>query len=73
MTKLPRVSSRECITALEKVGFIAVRQKGSHVVMRRSEPYARTVVPINKEVPPGTLRSILRDAQLTVDDFVALL
>ena len=56
--KLPRISSRECIRALEQVGFYVVRQKGSHVVMRRDDPFAQTVVPENKAMPIGTLRSI---------------
>jgi predicted RNA binding protein YcfA (HicA-like mRNA interferase family) len=73
MTKLPRISSRECVSALEKAGFYIKRQKGSHIVMRRDEPYTQTVVPINKEIPVGTLRSILRDAGLTVEQFVDLL
>jgi predicted RNA binding protein YcfA (HicA-like mRNA interferase family) len=73
MTKLPRVSSRECIRALGKVGFYFVRQKGSHVTLRRDSPFSQTVVPQNNEIPPGTLRAILRDAGLTVDEFVELL
>lgn len=73
MPKLPRISSRECIHALEQVGFFVVRQKGSHVVMRRNDPFAQTVVPENKEMPIGTLRSILGDADLTVEEFVELL
>lgn len=73
MPKLPRVSSRECIRALEKVGFYFVRQKGSHMVMRRNTPFAQTVVPENNEIPVGTLRSILRDADLSVEEFIDLL
>jgi predicted RNA binding protein YcfA (HicA-like mRNA interferase family) len=73
MPKLPRVSSRECIRALEKVGFYVKRQKGSHIVMRRITPFAQTVVPENNEIPVGTLRSILRDAALSAEEFVDLL
>lgn len=73
MSKLPRISSRECLRALEKAGFYIVRQKGSHIIMRRDEPRARTVIPENKEIPAGTLRAILRDAGLTVDELIALL
>jgi predicted RNA binding protein YcfA (HicA-like mRNA interferase family) len=73
MTKLPRISSRECVRALEKVEFYVVRQKGSHIILRRDDPFAQTVVPETKELPPGTLRAILRDAQLTIDRFIDLL
>jgi predicted RNA binding protein YcfA (HicA-like mRNA interferase family) len=73
MPKLPRVSSRECIRTLEKAGFYFVRQKGSHIVMRRNRPFAQTVVPENNEIPVGTLRSILRDTDLSVEEFIELL
>jgi predicted RNA binding protein YcfA (HicA-like mRNA interferase family) len=73
MPKLPRISSRECIRALEKAGFYFVRKKGSHIVMRRDKPFAQTVVPENNEIPVGTLRSILRDADLSVEEFIGLL
>jgi predicted RNA binding protein YcfA (HicA-like mRNA interferase family) len=73
MTKLPRISSRECIHALEKAGFRVVRQKGSHITMRRDSPFSQTVVPENREIPVGTLRSILRDADLSVEEFTDLL
>jgi predicted RNA binding protein YcfA (HicA-like mRNA interferase family) len=61
------------VRALEKVDFYIVRQKGSHIVMRRDQPYAQTVVPENREIPVGTLRNILRDAHLTVEQFIDLL
>lgn len=73
MTKLPRISSRECIRALAKVGFYFVRQTGSHITLRRDEPYAQVVVPENRELPAGTLRRIIRDAGLSVDEFKELL
>lgn len=73
MTKLPVVSGRECVRVLTKVGFYFSHQKGSHIIMRRDEPYAKTVVPDHRELKKGTFRQILRDAELTVDEFVALL
>jgi len=73
VSKLPRISSRECVSALEKLGFTKVRQKGSHIVMRRDDPYARTIVPENKEIPTGTLRAIIRDVGISVDEFNELL
>jgi predicted RNA binding protein YcfA (HicA-like mRNA interferase family) len=73
MTRLPHISSRECVSALQKAGFEVVRQKGSHITMRRDSPFAQLVVPENREIPVGTLRSILRSAGLTVDEFIDLL
>jgi len=73
LSKLPRLSGRECIKALAKVGFYAKRQHGSHVVVRRDDPFAQLVVPDHKELDRGTLRAILRQAGLSVDEFNVLL
>lgn len=73
MSRLPRISGWECIHALEKVGLGVVRQKSSHIVIRRDNPFSQIVVPDHKELALGTLRRILRDAGLTVEEFVALL
>lgn len=73
MSKLPRISSRECVRALTKAGFYFVRQRGSHIILRRDTPFVQVVVPENKELPSGTLRGIIRDADLTVDEFLDLL
>ena len=73
MSRLPRISGRECVKALKKVGFYRVRQRGSHIIMRRDSPYAKTVVPDDRELPPGTMRAIIRQAGLTVKEFSELL
>jgi len=73
MNKLPAISARECIRALGKVGFHFKRQEGSHVILRRDDPFAQLVVPVHKELDRGTLRAIIRQAGLSVDDFVNLL
>jgi len=73
MTKLPVVSGRECARALEKVGFYVSHQKGSHINMRRDDPFAKTVVPNHKTLKKGMLKRILKDAELTVDEFIDLL
>jgi len=74
MTKLPVVKGRECIRALQRGGFVIDRQKGSHVTLIRDQPFARTTVPNhNKPLKPGTLRTIIREAGLTVAEFVDLL
>lgn len=73
MSKLPRISGRECFKALEKAGFYLKRQEGSHMILRRDNPFAQTVVPDHKELDRGTLRGIIRQADLSVDEFVELL
>lgn len=73
MTKLPIVSGQECVRALEKIGLYVSRQKGSHITMRRDDPHAKTIVPNHKTIKKGTLRDILRDVGLTVDEFIDLL
>ena len=73
MTGLPQVSGRECVAALTKIGFQFKRQNGSHIILRRELPFAQVVVPDHKELDRGTLRSILRHAGLTIEEFVSLL
>ncbi len=73
MSLLPRISGRECVKALEKAGFMIKRQEGSHMILRRGEPFAQLVVPDHKELDRGTLRAIIRQAGITVDDFIKLL
>lgn len=74
MSKLPTLSARECVDALQRGGFRVRRQTGSHIVMQRDNPYAVAVVPNHaKDIKPGTLRSIIRQAGLTVDEFIDLL
>ena len=73
MSKLPRVSGRECVRALERAGFFFRRQEGSHIVLRRNAPFAQLVVPDHKELDRGTLRAIIRQSGLTVEAFVSLL
>lgn len=73
MSKLPSVSGRECIKALAKIGFVFKRQQGSHIVLRRDGPFAQLVVPDHKELDRGTLRAIIRHADLSIEDFTSLL
>jgi predicted RNA binding protein YcfA (HicA-like mRNA interferase family) len=73
MTRLPTVSGRDCAKALTRAGFYFKRQEGSHIVLRRDEPFAQVVVPDHKELDRGTLRAIVRHADLSVDEFVKLL
>ena len=73
MSRLPRISGRECIAALGKAGFYVKRQEGSHVVLRRNEPFGQLVVPDHKELDRGTLRAIIRMAGLGIEEFIGLL
>ncbi len=74
MTKLPRgLSGRKVVKALEKAGFYVRRQKGSHIVLRRDNPFAQVVVPDHKSVDTGTLATILDGADLSVEDFINLI
>ena len=73
MSKLPRISGRECVQALEQAGFYIKLQESSHVVLRRDDPFIQVVVPDHKELDRGTLRAIIRQAGLGVDEFIKLL
>ncbi len=72
MLDLPHLSGREIIRALERLGFVQARQRGSHVVMKKSTPEGTVgcVVPMHSEVAIGTLRSILKQAKVSSDEFV---
>ena len=72
MPDLPHLSGREIIRALERLGFVQARQRGSHVVMKKStsEGNIGCVVPLHNEVAIGTLRSILKQAKVLPGDFV---
>ena len=74
MSVLPRASGREVVKALLKIGYEQDRQRGSHIILRQvAAPHRRLVVPDHNEVAKGTLRAIIRQAGLTVDEFKALL
>ena len=71
MPSLRRVSGRDTIRALERLGFVQVRQRGSHVMLKKESPDGAIgcVVPLHDELAIGTLRGILRQARVTVDEF----
>lgn len=74
MPKLPVVSGKDVIKALSKIGYEVDHQKGSHVVLRHKEyPYRRLTVPMHKEIAKGTLKAIIREAGLTLQEFLELL
>lgn len=73
MSKPPEMSGRDCAQALTRVGFYFRRQTGSHMVMRRDDPFAQVVVPDHRLLDRGTLRAIIRQAGLSVSEFLELL
>lgn len=74
MTKLPTaLSGRDLVKVLQRIGFVVQRQRGSHIVLRRDAPFARVTVPNHKVLRVGTLRTILNQAQMTVDQLIELL
>ncbi|MFI5349538.1 MAG: type II toxin-antitoxin system HicA family toxin [Elusimicrobiota bacterium] len=75
MGRLPALSGKDAVRALAKIGFHAVRQSGSHIVLQKPIPGSSVtvVVPNHPELAKGTLRAIIRKSGLNVDEFVALL
>jgi predicted RNA binding protein YcfA (HicA-like mRNA interferase family) len=73
MSAMPVISGRECAKALQKAGYMFVRQNGSHIILRRLNPFSQLVVPDHKVIDRGTLRAIIRQAEMNVDEFVELL
>jgi predicted RNA binding protein YcfA (HicA-like mRNA interferase family) len=73
MSKLPVISGSDCVKALNKIGFVVYRQRGSQTTMVRETPPSQTTIPNHKELDRGTRRAIIRQVGLTVDQFVELL
>ena len=71
MPKLPRVSGTEIVRALERLGFVRLRQSGSHVILRRESKGC--VVPMHAEVKVGTLAGLLRQAEVSPEEFTSAL
>ena len=72
MPKLPRVSGARAIRALERMGFVQVRQKGSHVSLekRTVDQVFKTVVPVHSQLAKGTLADILKQCGLKLEEFL---
>ncbi len=71
MPKLPVVSGAEAVHALERLGFVVARQRGSHIVLRRGA--SGCVVPNHRELKAGTVSGILKQAGVSADEFIAAL
>jgi predicted RNA binding protein YcfA (HicA-like mRNA interferase family) len=72
MPTLPRLSGRAVVKAFVRDGWQLARQKGSHMILVKEGSWATLSVPDHREVAPGTLRSLIRAAGLTVEEFLAL-
>ena len=68
MSELPRISGKKAIRVFEQLGFHQVRQKGSHVVLRKDDKGC--VIPHHSFLAPGTLRSAIKQDGITVEDFI---
>lgn len=71
MASLPVLSGREAVKVFESLGWEVARQSGSHIIMTRDGETVTLSIPDHREVAKGTLRSLIRAANLTVDEFVA--
>ncbi len=72
MPKLPRgISGADAVRALERLGFAVVRQRGSHIIMRRGT--SGCIVPNHREIKTGTLAGVLRQAGIAAEEFIAIL
>ena len=72
MPPLPVISGDEFIKTLARLGYVVERTRGSHVMLRCPGPEPLTV-PRHRQLDRGTLRGLIRDAGLTVEEFIALL
>ena len=72
MPKLQKVSGEVTIRTLEKLGFQKIRQRGSHVILKKQTPEGEIggVVPVHKELAAGTLRGILKQARISIEEFI---
>jgi predicted RNA binding protein YcfA (HicA-like mRNA interferase family) len=72
--KLPVISGEEAVAGFRRIGYRLDRQRGSHVLLRHEDPpHRRLSIPQHKELAKGTLRTLIREAGLTVEEFVRLL
>jgi len=72
MPKPPRVSVKDTIRALERLGFLQIRQQGSHIILKKQTPNGEIgcVVPLHRELALGTLKSILKQAGIGLNEFI---
>ena len=70
MPRLPEVTGRQAVAAVERAGFVVARQRGSHIILTKPGQVATLSVPDHRALKAGTLRALIRKAGLTVDQFL---
>lgn len=70
MSRIPVVSGKKCVKILEKFGFVVYRQRGSHVTLVRDNPPNQTTVPLHKQLDRGTLKAILKQTNVGLEEFI---
>jgi len=70
MSRIPVVSGKKCVKILEKFGFVVYRRRGSHVTLIRDNPPNQTTVPLHKELDRGTLKAILKQTNIGLEEFI---
>lgn len=75
MPKLPRITAKEIMSILEKAGFVCVRKSGSHQIYKNKENGKRTTIPYHSQkiLHPKLLKSVLKDADLSIEELIRLL
>jgi predicted RNA binding protein YcfA (HicA-like mRNA interferase family) len=73
MSKFPSLNGKEIVSLLKKFGFVVERQRGSHIFMKHSDGRT-TVIPVHagETIGPGLLSKILRDIEMTKDEFLKI-
>jgi predicted RNA binding protein YcfA (HicA-like mRNA interferase family) len=72
MPKLPVISGADAVKAFERAGWRVDRQRGSHLILLKADMNVSLSVPQHRELAPGTLRSLIRAAGLSVEEFIHL-
>jgi len=70
MPPLPVLSGRRVVRAFQKLGWVVARQRGSHIIMVKEGEMVTLSVPDHRELAKGTLRSLIREAGLTVEEII---
>jgi predicted RNA binding protein YcfA (HicA-like mRNA interferase family) len=73
MARLPVISGAEAVQAFQRAGWHVDRKRGSHAIMLKPGHIASLSIPQHRELAPGTLRSLIRAAGLSVEEFAALI
>jgi predicted RNA binding protein YcfA (HicA-like mRNA interferase family) len=75
LTRLPRISGDQAVRAFERLGFVVVRQRGSHRILRKETTTGAVgcAIPLHKQLALGTLRGILKQAGVTIEEFLGSL